>query len=148
MMVALPLTGVLTGEEAIMGLSSNAVVSIIAVMIIGAGLNGTGIMNILAKKIITIAGKGETQIMVVISVTVSFISSFMQNIGAAALFLPATTRISQQLRIPVSRVLMPMGFCAIIGGCLSLIGSSPLIMLNDLMESWWVNNSSVLNVRF
>lgn len=145
MMVALPLTGVLTGEEAIMGLSSNAVVSIIAVMIIGAGLNRTGIMNILAKKIITIAGKGETRIMVVISSTVSFISSFMQNIGAAALFLPATVRISQQLRIPVSRILMPMGFCAIIGGCLTLIGSSPLIMLNDLMESWWVNNSSVLN---
>ena len=88
MMVALPLTGVLTGEEAIMGLSSNAVVSIIDVMIIGAGLNRTGIMNILAKKIITIAGKGETRIMVVISSTVSFISSFMQNIGAAALFLP------------------------------------------------------------
>ncbi len=145
MMISLPLTGVLTGEEAIMGLSSNAVVSIIAVMIIGAGLNRTGIMNILAQKIIHIAGKGETRIMVVISATVSFISSFMQNIGAAALFLPATTRISQQLRIPVSRVLMPMGFCAIIGGCLTLIGSSPLIMLNDLMESWWEYNSSGLN---
>jgi len=138
MVIALPLTGVLTGEEAIMGLSSNAVVSIIAVMIIGAGLNRTGIMNILAKKIITIAGKGETRIMVVISSTVSFISSFMQNIGAAALFLPATVRISQQLRIPVSRILMPMGFCAIIGGCLTLIGFSSLIMLNDLMDSWWV----------
>jgi len=147
MMVALPLTGVLTGEEAIMGLSSNAVVSIIAVMIIGAGLNRTGIMNILAKKIITIAGKGETRIMVVISSTVSFISSFMQNIGAAALFLPATVRISQQLRIPVSRILMPMGFCAIIGGCLTLIGSSPLIMLNDLMESWWEYNTGGLDGR-
>jgi len=147
MMVALPLTGVLTGEEAIMGLSSNAVVSIIAVMIIGAGLNRTGIMNILAKKIITIAGKGETRIMVVISSTVSFISSFMQNIGAAALFLPATVRISQQLRIPVSRILMPMGFCAIIGGCLTLIGSSPLIMLNDLMESWWEYNTGDLDGR-
>ena len=147
MMIALPLTGVLTGEEAIMGLSSNAVVSIIAVMIIGAGLNRTGIMNILAKKIITIAGKGETRIMVVISSTVSFISSFMQNIGAAALFLPATVRISQQLRIPVSRILMPMGFCAIIGGCLTLIGSSPLIMLNDLMESWWEYNTGGLDGR-
>jgi di/tricarboxylate transporter len=83
--------------------------------------------------------------MVVISATVSFISSFMQNIGAAALFLPATARIGQQLRIPVSRILMPMGFCAIIGGCLTLIGSSPLIMLNDLMETWWMNNSSGLN---
>jgi di/tricarboxylate transporter len=144
MMALLPLTGVLTGEEAIMGLGSNAVVSIIAVMIIGAGLNRTGVMNTLARQIVKVAGTSESRIMVVISVTVSFISSFMQNIGAAALFLPATKRISKQLKVPVSQILMPMGFCAIIGGCLTLIGSSPLIMLNDLMGSWWKNNSSSL----
>jgi di/tricarboxylate transporter len=144
MMALLPLTGVLTGEEAIMGLGSNAVVSIIAVMIIGAGLNRTGVMNILARQIVKVAGTSESRIMVVISSTVAFISSFMQNIGAAALFLPATKRISQQLKVPISQILMPMGFCAIIGGCLTLIGSSPLIMLNDLMGSWWENNSSSL----
>ena len=143
-MVLLPLTGVISAEEATAGLSSNAVVSIIAVMIIGAGLNRTGVMDVLAKKIIKIAGHSETRIMVVISSTVSFISSFMQNIGAAALFLPAVTKISQQLRIPISRVLMPMGFCAIIGGCLTLVGSSPLIMLNDLMGAWWSNNQPLL----
>ena len=137
MMVLLPLTGVISGSEAIAGLSSNAVVSIIAVMIIGAGLNRTGVMNILAGYIVRIAGTTETRIMVVISATVSIISSFMQNIGAAALFLPATKRIGAQLRVPASRILMPMGFSAIIGGCLTLIGSSPLIMLNDLMASWW-----------
>ncbi len=143
-MILLPLSGVLSAEEATAGLSSNAVVSIIAVMIIGAGLNRTGVMDVLARRIIRIAGKSETRIMVVISATVSFISSFMQNIGAAALFLPAVTKISRTLRIPVSRVLMPMGFCAIIGGCLTLVGSSPLIMLNDLMGSWWANNASAL----
>ncbi len=143
-MILLPLTGVLTAEEATAGLSSNAVVSIIAVMIIGAGLNRTGVMDVLAKRIIKVAGKSETRIMVVISATVSFISSFMQNIGAAALFLPAVSRISRELRVPISRILMPMGFCAIIGGCLTLVGSSPLIMLNDLMHSWWTNNGHML----
>ncbi len=143
-MILLPLTGVISAEEATSGLSSNAVVSIIAVMIIGAGLNKTGVMDVLAKKIIKIAGHSETRIMVVISSTVSFISSFMQNIGAAALFLPAVTKISHELRIPISRVLMPMGFSAIIGGCLTLVGSSPLIMLNDLMSAWWNNNQSLL----
>ncbi len=143
-MILLPLTGVLTAEEATAGLSSNAVVSIIAVMIIGAGLNRTGVMDVLAKRIIKVAGKNETRIMVVISATVSFISSFMQNIGAAALFLPAVSRISRELRVPISRILMPMGFCAIIGGCLTLVGSSPLIMLNDLMHSWWTNNGHML----
>ncbi len=143
-MILLPLLGVLSAEEATAGLSSNAVVSIIAVMIIGAGLNRTDVMDVMAKRIIRIAGKSETRIMVVISATVSFISSFMQNIGAAALFLPAVSKISRQLGVPISRVLMPMGFSAIIGGCLTLVGSSPLIMLNDLMGSWWQNNLTLL----
>ncbi len=133
MMVALPLLGVITPKQAISGLSSNAVVSIIAVIIIGAGLDKTGVMNILARHIIKVAGRSETRIMIVISSTVGLISSFMQNIGAAALFMPAATRISKQLGVPISRILMPMGYCAIIGGCITLIGSSPLILLNDLM---------------
>lgn len=145
MMVLLPLSGVISPEEAIAGLSSNAVVSIIAVMILGAGLNKTGVMNVVASQIIKLAGHSEARIMVIISSTVAVISSFMQNIGAAALFLPATMRIGRQLNIPASKILMPMGFCAITGGCLTLVGSSPLIMLNDLMESWWVNNTDVVN---
>ncbi|MFN2354765.1 MAG: SLC13 family permease [Desulfopila sp.] len=144
MMVLLPLSGVVSPEEAVAGLSSNAVVSIIAVMIIGAGLNKTGVMNVIAAQIIKVAGKGEQRIMVVVSATVAVISSFMQNIGAAALFLPATMRISRQLHIPASRILMPMGFAAITGGCLTLIGSSPLIMLNDLMAGWWKNNEEAV----
>ena len=144
MMTLLPLSGVITGREAIMGLGSNAVVSIIAVMIIGAGLNRTGVMNILSRYIVNLAGTSQTRVMVVISAAVSFISSFMQNIGAAALFLPAALRISRQLGVSKSQILMPMGFCAIIGGCITLIGTSPLIMLNDLMGTWWENNADSL----
>ncbi|HBG20325.1 MAG TPA: SLC13 family permease, partial [Desulfobulbaceae bacterium] len=145
MMVLLPLTGVITAEEAIAGLSSNAVVSIIAVMIIGAGLNKTGVMNLVAAQIVKMVGRSENRILALISLTVAFISSFMQNIGAAALFMPATVRISRQLNFSASKILMPMGFCAILGGCLTLVGSSPLIMLNDLMQSWWQNNPAAVN---
>ncbi len=134
MMIILPLLGLVTPKEAISGLSSNAVVSIIAVIIIGAGLDKTGAMNSLARVLLKFAGKSESRIMVLISGTVAFISSFMQNIGAAALFMPAAKRICRQTNIPVSRILMPMGFCAIIGGCITLIGSSPLILLNDVMK--------------
>ena len=133
MMVLLPILGVVTPKEAISGLSSNAVVSIIAVIIIGAGLDKTGCMNVLARKILQMAGKSESRIMTLISATVAFISSFMQNIGAAALFMPAAIRIGKQTGIPVSRILMPMGFCAIIGGTITLVGASPTILLNDLI---------------
>ncbi|MEO0368391.1 MAG: SLC13 family permease, partial [Pseudomonadota bacterium] len=95
------------------GFSSNAVMSIIAVMIIGAGLDKTGVMGIMAGTILKRAGKTESRIMVTLSVCVAYISSFMQNIGAAALFLPVVSRISRRTAIPLGRLLMPMGFCAI-----------------------------------
>ncbi|MCZ6471601.1 MAG: SLC13 family permease, partial [Gammaproteobacteria bacterium] len=65
--------------------------------------------------------------------TVGIISSFMQNVGAAALFLPVVNRISARSGLPMSRLLMPMGFTAILGGTVTMIGSSPLILLNDLI---------------
>ena len=106
MMVLLPLTGVLTAEQGNCRPEFQRVVSIIAVMIIGAGLNKTGIMNAVASQIIKLVGRSENRIMSVISLTVAIISSFMQNIGAAALFMPATMRISRQLNFPASKILM------------------------------------------
>ncbi|MEO0358148.1 MAG: SLC13 family permease, partial [Pseudomonadota bacterium] len=117
------------------GLASNAVVSIIAVMIIGAGLDKTGLMTKVAGFILKHGGTTERRIIPIISGTVGFISSFMQNVGAAALFLPVVSRISVRTELPLSRLLMPMGFCAILGGTMTMVGSSPLILLNDLILS-------------
>ncbi|UCF02567.1 MAG: SLC13 family permease [Deltaproteobacteria bacterium] len=133
MMVLLPSLGLISPKQAFMGLSSNAVVSIIAVIIIGAGLDKTGVMNKVANPIVKLAGRSERRLMALISGTVGSISGLMQNIGAAALFLPAAQRICKRLEISVSRILMPMGFCAIVGGTLTLVGASPTILLNDLM---------------
>ncbi|MDC0948164.1 SLC13 family permease [Gammaproteobacteria bacterium] len=115
------------------GFSSNAVMSIIAVMIIGHGLDKTGIMNIAARHMMRLGGRTESRVIALISGSVGIISGFMQNVGAAALFLPVVGRISNRANIPISRLLMPMGFCAILGGTLTLVGSSPLILLNDLI---------------
>jgi Na+/H+ antiporter NhaD/arsenite permease-like protein len=134
-MLTLPLLGLVSGQEAFVGFSSNAVISIIAVIIIGAGLDRTGIMNKVAKPITKLAGNSESRLITFVSATVAVISSFMQNIGAVALFLPATQRVCKKMGVSTSRVLMPMGFLGIIGGCLTLVGSSPLILLNDLIAT-------------
>lgn len=115
------------------GFASNAVISIIAVMIIGAGLDKTGLMSKVASTILKYGGNTEVRIVPIISGTVGVISSFMQNVGAAALFLPVVSRISLRTGFPLSRLLMPMGFCAILGGTITMVGSSPLILLNDLI---------------
>ena len=115
------------------GFASNAVMSIIAVMIIGAGLDKTGLMSKVAAYILQVGGTSESRIIPIVSGTVGIISSFMQNVGAAALFLPVVSRISARSGLPMSRLLMPMGFTAILGGTVTMVGSSPLILLNDLI---------------
>ena len=125
--------GLVAPEHLFDGFSSNAVMSIIAVMIIGAGLDKTGMMNVVARYILKIGGNTEARIIPIISGTVGIISSFMQNVGAAALFLPVVNRISARSGLPMSRLLMPMGFTAILGGTVTMVGSSPLILLNDLI---------------
>ena len=117
------------------GFASNAVISIIAVMIIGAGLDRTGAMSSVATWITRVGGATESRIILLISSVVGVISSFMQNVGAAALFLPVVSRVSTRTGLPMSRLLMPMGFCAILGGTMTMVGSSPLILLNDLLIS-------------
>ena len=153
-MVALPLSGLvffpeqvprslaeagdavfITFQQTFSGFSSNAVISIIAVIIIGAGLDRTGVMNRVARPIVRLAGRSESRLIAGISGTVGVVSGFMQNVGAAALFLPAVTRIAKQTGIPISRLLMPMGYCAILGGTVTMVGSSPVILLNDLMRT-------------
>ena len=129
------LEGLSDPREMFEGFSSNAVISIIAVMIIGAGLDKTGAMTSVAQWILRVGGASEKRIIPIISSTVGVISSFMQNVGAAALFLPVVSRISNRTEIPLSRLLMPMGFCAILGGTMTMVGSSPLILLNDLILS-------------
>ncbi|MCF6209365.1 MAG: SLC13 family permease [Gammaproteobacteria bacterium] len=125
--------GLVDNQHLFDGFASNAVMSIIAVMIIGAGLDKTGLMTKVASFILKVGGTTETRIIPIISSTVAFISSFMQNVGAAALFLPVVSRISARSGLPMSRLLMPMGFCAILGGTVTMVGSSPLILLNDLI---------------
>ncbi|MEL7205944.1 MAG: SLC13 family permease, partial [Pseudomonadota bacterium] len=117
------------------GFASNAVISIIAVMIVGAGLDKTGLMNKVAATILKYGGSTEARVVPIVSGTVGFISSFLQNVGAAALFIPVVSRISARTGLPLSRLLMPMGFCAILGGTMTMVGSSPLILLNDLIVS-------------
>lgn len=136
MMVALPMLGLVNGSEAFSGLASNAVVSIIAIIIIGAGLDHTGVVNRAVQPIMRLAGNSRPRIVGLISLAVAFISSVMQNIGAAALVLPALRRVSRSSKIPISRLLMPVGFSAILGGTITLVGSSPLILLNDLIAPY------------
>mgnify|MGYP001813248249 FL=1 len=134
-MVAIGLLGLVPAADLFDGFASNAVISIIAVMILGAGLDRTGAMTVVSRWILKVGGNTVSRIVPLVSGTVGLISGVMQNVGATALFLPVMSRISSRTEIPLSRLLMPMGTCAILGGTLTMVGSSPLILLNDLIEN-------------
>ena len=140
-LVLLGLTNLVPGLEGLIdlnqlfdGFASNAVISIMAIMIIGESLDRVGVMRQVANAILRFGGRTETRITTLVCASVAFISSFMQNVGAAALYIPVVARLSAKTEIPITRLLMPMGFCAIMGGTLTMVGSSPLILLNDLTK--------------
>lgn len=132
-MLSLAWTGVIPLDLAFSGFSSNAVISIMGVMIIGYGIEKTGIMDSLAQLIMKKTGTKESVLIVTIMGVAGIISSFMQNIGAVALFLPAVKKISNKSRISHQRLTMPMAFAAILGGTITMVASGPLILLNDLL---------------
>ena len=139
-MTLLPLTGILSGQEAIAGLGSNAVVVLICVMTIGVSLDKTGVVGKIAGKIMKVAGTSESRVVTLLGLTVAIPSAIMSNVGAVALMLPAALKVSKLSGIPASKVIMPMGFCANMGGNLTLVGATPLIVLNDVMKDWWTTS--------
>lgn len=126
--------GLISPLEALSGFASNAVVAMAAVMVLGAGLERSGVTARIATAIVRHAGDTRHRVVAATSLSAGLISSVIHNVGAAALFLPVTGRIASRTKIPVSRLAMPIGFAAILGGTLTMIGSGPLIILNDLFR--------------
>jgi len=132
-MVVVGLLGLVPPTELFNGFASNAVISIIAVMILGAGLDRTGVMLVIAAWILRVGGSTANRIIPLLCATTGLIGGFMQNVAAVALFMPVTSRIASRTKIPLSSLLMPVAFSSVLGGTLTMVGSSPLILLNDLI---------------
>ncbi len=134
-MLALGWTGILAPQEMFSGFSSNAVIAMMSVMILGKGIARTGIMEGFSKWVIHKAGTKKSKLINLLSLATGFLSGLIQNIGAAALFLPGIMQISRRTNIPVSSLIMPVGFAAILGGALTMVGSGPLILVNDILKN-------------
>jgi di/tricarboxylate transporter len=132
-MLTLAWTGILSPAEAFSGLSSNAVIAVIAIMIIGYGLDQSGFMQKLSRPLLSAAGKKEKRFMVILSFAAGAVSALMQNIGVIALFLPLVRKMTKKLNLSLRKVLMPVGFAVILGGNLTMVGAGNLIILNDLL---------------
>ncbi|MEM9775388.1 MAG: SLC13 family permease [Chloroflexota bacterium] len=134
-LLSLLLTNLLTVEEAFLGFANPAVVTVWAVFIISGGLQRSGVADIIAQYLLRWAGNSEFKLLVYIMLGAGVMSAFMNNIGAVAILMPAVISIGRKLDIPVSRLLMPLAFAALLGGNMTLIGTPPNILANSIMEA-------------
>ncbi|MFO7830555.1 MAG: SLC13 family permease [Desulfuromonadaceae bacterium] len=117
-----------------------------AVMIMGRGVAHTGLMDSFSRAVVNLAGANKSKVVGLISVPVGLMSGLIQNIGAMALFLPGILDIARREKIAPSALVMPIGFAAILGGTLSMVGSGPLILLNDLLRGAELKPYGLLSV--
>ena len=132
-LVVLGLTGLVPREDLFGGFSGSAVMSIIATMILGAGLDRTGALNRLASWLLRRAHGVESRLLLYTTAAAGMTSSIMQNPSVMSLFLPVASRLSSRTGLTLSRMLLPLAAAIVMGGALTMVGNSPLILLNDLL---------------
>jgi di/tricarboxylate transporter len=133
--VAIGLTGLIPADRVFNGFAGNAVIAIIAIMIMGEGLDRAGVLNLTAHFVMRMARGKESRLGVVINSVTSLFSAVIPSQALAALMIPVTSRLSARTGVPISRLLLPMAFCILTATNTTLIANSPLIVLNDLIAS-------------
>ncbi|GGE27341.1 Di-and tricarboxylate transporter [Gemmobacter megaterium] len=135
MMVALPMTGVITMSEALVGLSDPNIVLIAALFVIGEALVRTGVAQRLGDWLTARAGASEAKLIFLLMVIVAGVGSFMSSTGVVAIFIPIVLRIARNARIPAGRLMMPLSMAALISGMMTLVATAPnLVVHSELMR--------------
>ena len=137
--VVIGLTGLIPPERVFNGFAGNAVIAIIAIMIMGEGLDRAGVLTHTARVVMRMAGGVESRLGLVINLVASMFSAVIPSQALAALMIPVSSRLAARTGVPISRLLLPMAFCILTATNTTLIANSPLIVLNDLIASANVN---------
>jgi di/tricarboxylate transporter len=131
MIVALPLTGVITVPEALAGFSDPNIVLIAALFVLGEGLVRTGVAQRVGDWLVARGGEGEQRIVVLLMIAVGLMGAVMSSTAVVAIFIPIVLRVSQQTGIPKSRLLMPTSVAALVSGMLTLVATAPNLVVNS-----------------
>ena len=133
--VVIGLTGLIPSDQVFQGFAGNAVITIIAIMIMGAGLDRAGALSKTASFVMRVARGEEKRLGPIINTVSSIFSAIIPSQALAALLIPLSSRLSARTGVPLAQLLLPMAFCILTGTNTTLIANSPLILLNDLIAS-------------
>ena len=145
-LLSLLLTGVLTPYEAFSGFSHPATISVAAVLVLSAGVERTGALTYIARRLLTPMGNSELMLTIVIMVIISLISAFVNNTAAVAVFIPVVIEVCRRTNASPSRILMPMSHAATFGGMCTLIGTSTNLVAHEFALSYGLRGFSMFEL--
>jgi di/tricarboxylate transporter len=128
-------TGLLTPQQALAGFSSDTAIFIFALLALTQGLGATGVMQLVGRRMLFFARIGPNAFVAMLLAAVCAFSSVASNTAVTAAFLPVAIASAKQAKVPPGKLLMPMAFSSMLGGTITLFGSSTNLVASAAMES-------------
>ena len=133
----------MTLQEAISGFSNSATITVMAVFILSAGVQRTGMINYVSRRMVKWGGDRERRQILTIQGVTGPISMFINNTAAVAILIPAAIRMAREARRSPSKLLMPLSFVSQLAGVVTLIGTSTNILASELADQSGVGGFSM-----
>ena len=130
------LTGLITPTESIMGFSNPAVIIIATLFILSTALQKSGILEYFVLSLNKLATHSLTLGLIVFLIAIALTSSIVNNTAIVAIFMPITIRLAQKYKLSPSKLLIPLSYAAILGGTLTLVGTSTNLLVNSIMQNY------------
>jgi len=127
------LLGVVKPSNAFVGFVNPAVITVAAVLIIGKGLESSGLINLLGRWVMKV-GKSTIVQILSLSIFTAIASAFMNNVGALAIMMPIAIHMARTNNYPASYILMPIAFASLLGGMTTLMGTPPNIIIASFRQ--------------
>jgi di/tricarboxylate transporter len=132
--LALMLSGVLSVSEALAGFGSPVVILVAGLLVVGDMLDRTGVAASIGDMILKHGGTQETRLLVVIMASAAILGSIMSSTAVVAIFIPIILRVAAETGLNASRFLMPMSYAALISGMLTLIATTPNLVVSEELK--------------
>lgn len=121
--------GLVPPEEAFTGFGHPAVVTVACVLVLGQGLQSSGAVDVLARRLLPSAA-GPVASLLALAALAAFLSGFVNNVGALALLMPVAIQMASKHGFAPGKALMPLAFASILGGMTTLIGTPPNLIVS------------------